>query len=140
MAASPLLKDLERTRRLLDRPEAWIQHDYAVDAAGQAVPARSRKAVGFCLIGAADRACRGRNESPLSWDDLDGEALAEAVLARPRLGPLAKALCRAKRLPMRKLPQLMNWNDESKRRHAHVVRLLDRAIENERLRCGKARR
>jgi hypothetical protein len=52
------LKVAQRMKELLATPEQWIKRTEAKNAAGEKVPALSREACKFCLLGAATRAVR----------------------------------------------------------------------------------
>lgn len=101
MTGKRLVDRLKKVRELLEKPERWCQKDSAVDADGNFVNARSRKAVAFCLMGAAIHVSESMHVTGALSD-----ALPENVYG------------------------LTYYNDQPERTHADILRVVDQAIAN----------
>ncbi len=100
----PVVKGLKAIKRLIGKPERWTKGSFALDRLGQGVSASSARAVCWCLHGAYDRIGYG----------IEG---------------LYSALDRAAEIEARsRNASMISYNDDPRRTHAQVMRLLDRAI------------
>ena len=57
------LEVLQKTRRLIDKPEYWVKGVFAQDADWGEVQPTSPEACSFCLLGALSAACKGGPEA-----------------------------------------------------------------------------
>lgn len=105
------LEVLRGMRELLSEPSRWTKHRYSRAADGEYVAATSKKAVCWCLRGAAVKVAGGFAAAA------DAECLIEGLL--PNGSPIAP------------------WQDDEERTHAEVLALLDKAIESERAKGGE---
>ena len=89
---------LRAARKLIEKPEAWTQRVFARDIRGKPTDARSKDAVCWCMTGAVIRVGGDHHGPELSF-------LRKAVKGIPE-----------------------QYNDDSLRSHAQVLKRFDRAI------------
>ena len=100
---------LRAARKLIERPDAWIQKELALNADGISETTGSKDACRWCSIGAVIVAS-GRTVH-CDWEILPGIAQLAKGMRVARVTSIAK------------------WNDTPGRRHSTVLRAFDRAIE-----------
>lgn len=97
------LQILIEARKLIEKPERWIQHDYARDADGGEVTPDDSDATCFCMLGALARSAHAMEH--------EAHRLPAALVLSTTVGG-----------------RVHHWNDDPDRTHAEVLAAFDRAI------------
>lgn len=97
------LERLQALRKILERPESWCQGSFAQDENGKTVDSTNKRACKYCLAGGI----RSLQLNDVEFLEIRNELSIHLMNT-----------------------SLVDWNDDTSRKHTEVLELLDKAIES----------